>query len=287
MLTVRKKDFTHLCRVLRASVGDMLYVRFPDGALVPMTVCSVHNDKKIAELQLCVRGTTQQRGNNPLQTAARGVSAFEVNENHSTVTYTLFQWIAKPQKMELIIRQATECGVQTIVPVIGAYSQKSCIESMRTKRTRFDKIIKEAREQSGSPVESVVHDAVSVHDACALWQKVRSMSDVIDSTVSDAIISTGNSDVETCGSKTGAANAIAIVLSERSDLCKPLSKIADECTDVKNAALAVGSEGGISPEEIALLHNAGFAPVHFSGNILRCETAALYGIAALQTHLEK
>ncbi|WP_315329486.1 16S rRNA (uracil(1498)-N(3))-methyltransferase, partial [Treponema socranskii] len=33
------------------------------------------------------------------------------------------------------------------------------------------------------------------------------------------------------------------------------------------------------------LRNAGFTPVHFAGNILRCETAALYGIAALQTAL--
>ncbi|MBQ9494355.1 MAG: 16S rRNA (uracil(1498)-N(3))-methyltransferase [Treponema sp.] len=258
MLTVRGKDFTHLCRVLRSGVGDMLYVRFPDGALAPMTVCSVYNDKKIAELQLCVHGTTQRSDNNTLQTAVRGVSAFEIDEYHSSIAYTLFQWIAKPQKMELIIRQATECGVKTIVPVAGAFSQKSCIEAMRTKRLRFEKIIKEAREQSGSPVGTVVHDVVSVHDACTLWQKLRSMS-----------------------------GAVAVVLSERSDLCKPLSKIIDDCTDVKNAALAVGSEGGINPEEIALLCNAGFTPVHFSGNILRCETAALYGIAALRTHLEK
>lgn len=256
MLTVRGKDFTHLCRVLRACVGDMLYVRFSDGTLVPMTVCSTHNDKRTAELQLCGHGTTQQCNDNASQTAARGVSAFEINKNHLTATYTLFQWIAKPQKMELIIRQATECGIKTIVPVMGVYSQKSCIESMRTKRIRFEKIIKEAREQSGSPVETAVHDAVSVHDACALWQKIRSMS-----------------------------GAVAIVLSERSDLCKPLSKIISDCADVKNVALAVGSEGGISPEEIALLCNANFIPVHFAGNILRCETAAIYGIAALQTHM--
>lgn len=47
-------------------------------------------------------------------------------------------------------------------------------------------------------------------------------------------------------------------------------------------ALAVGCEGGISPAEAQLLKANGFIPVHFAGNILRCETAAVYGIAALQ-----
>jgi 16S rRNA (uracil1498-N3)-methyltransferase len=44
----------------------------------------------------------------------------------------------------------------------------------------------------------------------------------------------------------------------------------------------VGAEGGISPEELDFAQKHGFVPVHFATNILRCETAALYGIAALQ-----
>ena len=45
-----------------------------------------------------------------------------------------------------------------------------------------------------------------------------------------------------------------------------------------------GNEGGISPDELELLtKKALLQPVHFSVNILRCETAALYGIAAVQT----
>ena len=48
--------------------------------------------------------------------------------------------------------------------------------------------------------------------------------------------------------------------------------------------MAVGSEGGISPEEVKLLQEKGlFHPIHFAVNILRCETAALYGIAAVQS----
>ena len=75
----------------------------------------------------------------------------------------------------------------------------------------------------------------------------------------------------------------AVVLSERNDFCVPLSDAV--FTGVTCAAIAVGSEGGISPDEMTALRNAGFTPVHLAGNILRCETAALYGIAALQTAL--
>ena len=35
--------------------------------------------------------------------------------------------------------------------------------------------------------------------------------------------------------------------------------------------------------EIEFLKQNGFVPIHFETNILRCETAALYGIAAMQT----
>ena len=43
----------------------------------------------------------------------------------------------------------------------------------------------------------------------------------------------------------------------------------------------------LTPEEIQILMNSGFAPVHFAGNILRCETAAIYGLAAVQCVVNK
>ena len=48
------------------------------------------------------------------------------------------------------------------------------------------------------------------------------------------------------------------------------------------AALAVGPEGGMTADERSSLETGGFVGVHFNTNILRAETAALYGMAALQ-----
>ena len=77
-------------------------------------------------------------------------------------------------------------------------------------------------------------------------------------------------------------SSVAFALWERTEKSVSM-KDAVRGKNIKKAALCVGSEGGISPREIEELGQGGFLPVHFEGNILRCETAAIYGIASLQT----
>ncbi|MCK9169291.1 MAG: RsmE family RNA methyltransferase [Treponema sp.] len=233
----------------------MIEVRLSGGELIPMTVCRIDDSLGSILLQECTVTDHVSAMN-----VARGVSAGDVCEGACTVEYTLFQFIAKPQKMELIIRQAVECGVKTIVPVAGLYSQKSSIDAMRgkiLKSERIEHIIREAREQSGSPVETTVHEPIKAAEVAAFWKEI-SKGFAVEGTT-------------------------AVVLSERSSFCKPLGRIIKNEFVLKSAAVAVGCEGGISPDEIEMLRNGGFIPVHFACNIMRCETAALYGIAALQT----
>ena len=47
--------------------------------------------------------------------------------------------------------------------------------------------------------------------------------------------------------------------------------------------IAVGCEGGISPAERGFLRDAGFRALHFPVNVMRVETAALYGMAVIQS----
>ena len=180
--------------------------------------------------------------------------------------FWLLQFIPKPQKMELIIRQAVEAGVSVIVPVIGEYTQKGAEKGLVQKslsndgkQNRISRIIKEARQQSGSPVETKVFYSVSVEEACGFWSSLQ------------------------------AEHKAALVLYERSDGTKSIYNALKNADVIKkeNAkiAVAVGAEGGISVQEISIMKESGFIPVHFDTNILRCETASLYGIAALQTVL--
>ena len=128
---------------------------------------------------------------------------------------------------------------------------------MGGKKDRLERIIREARQQSGSPVETTVFEPVTVEQAVDLWNKMK----------------------EEAG---GEQNTAGYVLSERAVVRQTHQPHESEVPE--HVAIFCGNEGGISPDELELLtKKALLQPVHFSVNILRCETAALYGIAAIQT----
>ncbi|MCQ2583599.1 MAG: 16S rRNA (uracil(1498)-N(3))-methyltransferase [Treponema sp.] len=251
LITVIGKDFRYLRQVLRVKVGDMINVRIPSGALKNSTVVSVEENAKKIVLQICADTNGEKE-----KSITRGVQADEIQMQNEK-EYWLFQFIPKPQKFEQIVRQATECGIKRIVPVIGEYSEKNSINALKnSKQERLERIIKEARQQSGSPVDTVVNECVTLEQAVELWN---SMDEVKD-------------------------EKIAFVLSERDEGSNDVRKVIEDKEKITKIGIVVGSEGGISPAEVEfMLEKADFKPIHFSVNILRCETAALYGIAAIQT----
>ncbi len=251
------KDYRYLRQVLRVRAGDMLSVRLSDGSLNNATVAQIDESAKIVTLQICAdTGKTITRG----VQAGEIAGELESGAGAAGLEYWLFQFLPRPQKFEQIVRQATECGVAVIVPVIGEYIEKSSAQAlMGAKKERLQKIIREARQQSGSPVDTKVTEPVSLEQAIEMWS----------------------------AEGPGSAGDVAFVLSERGDCSGNLRTVIEDAGGggkIKRAAIAVGSEGGISPEEVRLLQDKGlFVPVHFAVNILRCETAALYGIAAVQS----
>lgn len=257
LIELEGKDYRYLRQVLRVRPGDMISVRLPDGSLNNATVARVDEAERRVVLQLCA---------DTGKTITRGVQADQLNASAAVngalaVEYWLFQFLPRPQKFELIVRQATECGLSVIVPVIGEYTEKSSAQALAgAKRERLERIIKEARQQSGSPVETKVLEPMTLEQALDLWR-----------------------------TSAGQQGDLAFVLSERDDCSGKLRESVQKAggiEGIKRAAIAVGSEGGISPDEVKALEEKGlFQPVHFAVNILRCETAALYGIAAVQTEI--
>ena len=279
------KDYRYLRQVLRVRAGDMLSVRLPDGELKNATVAAIDEAGRRVTLQICA--DTNGREGGASKSITRGVQAGEIDggdeamsgaENRAVngaavVEYWLFQFLPRPQKFELIVRQATECGVAVIVPVIGDFSEKSSAQAiLGSKRERLERIIKEARQQSGSPVDTKVTEPVSLEKALEMWNEVSG------SEHTDSSADSGSPDL-----------SVAFVLSERGDCGGNLRAVVERaggCGKIKRAAIAVGSEGGISPQEVKTLEEKGlFEPIHFAVNILRCETAALYGIAAVQSEI--
>ena len=251
-LTIGSKDYRYLKSVLRLAAGDMIHVRFPDGLLQPMTVCRIDEKNRKIFLQVCTVTEFGQSGENQP----------EETQTIESCQFSLFMAVPKSSKFELIVRQATECGISRIIPVQTEFSQTGA-EKMNFRSDRFERIIKEARQQSGSPVNTQIDSCIKLKDAAALWKK------------------------ETEG--LSEKESLALVLYERNDstvsILEAASSIKNSEGSIKKAAVFCGSEGGLSPQEIQILQEAGFIPVHLKTNILRCETAALYGIASLQSLL--
>ena len=241
LVIIDGKDFHYLRQVLRVKAGDMVKLRLSDRELYNSTVAKIDDSAKKITLQICAETQTPVIEN--------------VTPQSTAPEYTLFQFIPKPQKLELIVRQATECGVKNIVPVISEYAEKGSIAALAGgKKERLERIVREARQQSGSPVDTTIFDPVTVEQAIEIWNKIKEQTD---------------------------GDAAGYVLSERT-VEEPFGRFKDKPPAA--VCIVCGNEGGISPDELELLtKKALLYPVHFSVNILRCETAALYGIAAVQT----
>jgi len=250
------KDFKYLRQVLRIKVGDMVTASLPNGSIQNFTVAACDQKIKKITLQICASSDFEQKN------ITRGVSANEVFEEKNNVEYWLFQFIPRMQKLEQIVKQATECGVKKIVLISSEYAEESSLMSLAgAKQERLVKIIKEARQQSGSPVQTEFTQPMKLDEAVELWNK-----HIADS---------------------GAEHCCSVVLSERNDDTTYIDCAVENKSNITQVCVAVGNEGGVSPAELELLKNNQFVPVHFAGNILRCETAALYGIACIQAFVEK
>ena len=114
---IQGKKYHYLNSVLRVKCGDMIYARLLDGSLQQMTVAKIVSCEK----KIILQAAGKLNCNDSISQAA------PVLEKPKAEIY-LFQFEAKPPKMDLIIRQATECGVCGIIPVEGEFCQKGNIE---------------------------------------------------------------------------------------------------------------------------------------------------------------
>ena len=93
----------------------------------------------------------------------------------------LFQALPKGEKMDLIVRQAAEGGLSEIVPFIAEHSipkldtrgRRGSGAGAEKKQARWERIVKEARQQSGSPIATKVSSVLSMDGLLARWETLR------------------------------------------------------------------------------------------------------------------
>ncbi len=162
----------------------------------------------------------------------------------------LYQCVCKGRKMDQIIRQASETGVTRIVPVVSDFSVVKTDSGNSGKTERWTRIVKEAIQQSGSMVNTLIDAPVTIDDL-----------PVIDS-----------------------GTGIGMFFHQESTE-SPVSLHEYLSTGSSRISIVIGSEGGLSDREIEILYRYKYKPVYLKTNILRAETAAIYAVSAVQTIL--
>lgn len=161
------------------------------------------------------------------------------------VEITLIQAVCKPDRFEMILQKATELGVRRIQPVItqNAGLPAGKIEKMAE---RGEVIIRNAAQQCG-----------------AVWLP-------------------GLQSLETIGRifpNLGGFDAVFIGSLHPNS--KPFKESFQGLENIKTAALLIGPEGDFTKEEVDSAVTAGAVPVTFGSQILRTETAAIFGLSVL------
>lgn len=159
---------------------------------------------------------------------------------------TLAQAMCGSEKMDWVIQKATELGAVEIQPVQTQRSVARLTEERVERRTRhWHEVAVAACEQSGRNSLPQIHAPL---DLGAWLAQVR----------------------DNVGTK-------FILLPQGAQALHAQPKPQD------GATLLVGPEGGFTDDEAQLAQSVGFIPLRLGGRVLRTETAAIAGLAALQT----
>ena len=163
----------------------------------------------------------------------------------------LYQAVIKNDKFDLVIQKATELGVTDIVPTIFSRSVVKVDDSKKdNKLNRYEKIVKEACEQSHRLVLPVIHN----------YQKVKTIK----------------LDEDTLG---------LIAYENNGDYASFKNALLD-VDKYNKVAIVIGPEGGFSNDEVDYLVKNGFKNISLGKRILRSETASMYALSVIANYLE-
>jgi 16S rRNA (uracil1498-N3)-methyltransferase len=222
-VTFDAAETRHLARVLRLQPGDTVVAS--DGAGHDYTV-------RLDTLSPRARGTVV---GTPVAVA---VSPLEV---------TLVQAIPKGDKLEAIVRAATELGVTRVQP---ALSERTVVRlagrAAEARRERWQRVAREASKQCG---RATVPDVAAPRELGGCLDLAREHDLAL-----------------CCWEGEAAALATALARVERA----------------RRVALLVGPEGGLTAREVEAARGRGWEIVSLGPRILRTETAGPAVLAVLQ-----
>ena len=224
---LKDAEYKHLICVLRKKKGDHVSLRLSSGFLVDSVIVEISKEEAVCEI----------------------TGQLETNNSFSPLLI-LLQWELKGSKMDSVIRQVTELGVSHIIPVFGEYSVSKV--KNENEKTRREKIIRSAREQSGSPIATELFSSTSISNALNIVEEI----------------------VE------GKKALFLLAYEKKLEEAKNIFSMIEGKEEA--IVVCIGAEGGISEAEYSILTDRGFKTIHFNTNILKAETASIYAFATVR-----
>lgn len=173
------------------------------------------------------------------------IKQFTDKDCESPIKISLVQGISRGERMDYTIQKAVELGVHEIIPVL---TERGVVhlkgERLLKKERHWQAVAVSACEQCGRNLIPFVHTPITLKN----WLAKDNL------------------------------HPTALVLD-------PLAtqNIKQACSGDGAVTLLAGPEGGLSEDEMEIVHESGFTGIQLGPRVLRTETAALAAIAALQT----
>ena len=171
-------------------------------------------------------------------------------ESDAALPLHLLLAIFKFDHMEWAVEKATELGIGRITPLLARRTEKHLAHAAAKRVERWRRIALEASKQSRRTDIPEIADPTPLKTAL---------------------------DQETA--------PMRILLSETEQSTTLTAALESSAQKEPQTALAIGPEGGWTPEEMSLFTQHNWQPVTLGPRILRAETAAIAAIAIASTHL--
>ncbi len=215
------EEFHHLCNVMRSKVGDKILLINGDGKFYNAEIKSIA--KKYAVLN--INKVTQSNA-------------------EPKIKITLFQALAKGEKLSLITQKISELGASELTLFESKFTD---IKKNSHKPDRLEGIAISASKQCGRASILKINEVLDIKNISSLIK---------------------NYDVF----------YVAYENENKTNLVQDLLCLE---TKPKNVAIMIGAEGGFAEDEINILKNNGAKIVTLGSRILRTETAAISSVACI------
>ena len=157
---------------------------------------------------------------------------------------TIAQSLVKEQKMDLILQKSCELGVSEIIPINATRSIVKLDKKETKKIERWNKILKEASEQSKRIIIPKVKEIMDIKDLVNLDYDIK-------------------------------------ILCTVNELSMSLKEVLNKDLNNLKILLVIGPEGGFTDSEEKILIDNGFISTTFGRRVLRTETASLYALSII------